>query len=115
MPRLEPWSDPLESASNALRKLIDKDDRVIAFSQSSEGVFIYTNPNMWVRDGTLKGTFRGCNVVEAIRNFQSDVVERPPSCSHCKDRGWYWSYSLAPYRIPCSCQIDEDDEHFIGK
>ncbi|QBP06439.1 hypothetical protein CPT_Mendera_284 [Stenotrophomonas phage Mendera] len=114
MRRLESYSDPIETAGKRLRALIESDERIVAFAKEPDGVFIYTNSSEWVCDGTLSGTFRGDNVTDAIRWYKQNVVARPPGCTHCKDRGWYWSMSLAPYRIQCSCQPDED-ESIIGK
>lgn len=71
---LEHYSDRLGSAPANLRRLVEKDLRIVAFSIEPDGCFIYTNSDQWC-DGHGSGTFRGDTVTQAIRKFKKTVQE----------------------------------------
>lgn len=67
------FSDRLEAAPKTLRALIEKDDRIVAFTIEPDGVFIYTDSSEW-DDGEGCGTFRGDTVTAAIKRYKANVT-----------------------------------------
>ena len=72
MRALHSYSDKLSSAPVTLRRLIEKDERIVAFTIEPDGVFIYTNSNEWCNDDGA-GTFRADTVREAIADYKMNV------------------------------------------
>lgn len=72
MRQLASYSDKLETAPKSLRKLIESDTRIVAFTIEPDGVFIYTNSNQWCDDHGA-GTFREDGVRAAIKNYKDNV------------------------------------------
>lgn len=71
---LASYSDPISKIKTAaLRNLIQKDKRIVAFSiEGDDGVFIYTNSNEWC-DDSGSGTFHGSSEGAAVKNFLRNV------------------------------------------
>lgn len=73
MRQLESYSDKIETAPKTLRRLIEKDTRIVAFTIEPDGCFIYTNTAEW-DDGNGCGTFREDTVTAAIKSYKRDVT-----------------------------------------
>lgn len=73
---LAAYSDPIERAPVTLRRLIERDPRIVAFTIEPGGCFIYTDAEQWCHDEG-NGTFRGDTVAAAIRFFKSEVRPAP--------------------------------------
>ena len=72
MRRLAYYSDRLEKAPKMLRSMIERDERIVAYTIEPDGCFIYTVSAEWCDDDG-SGTFRGDTVTEAIRKYKKLV------------------------------------------
>ena len=72
MRKLHSYSDSIEAAPKRLRSLIEKDERIVAYTIEPDGCFIYTNSDEWCDDAGA-GTFRGDTVTEAIKEYKTYV------------------------------------------
>lgn len=71
--QLASYSDPIERArTKTLRRLVERDPRVVGFTIEGDGVFIYTNSSEWCDDAG-SGTFRGDSETDAVRRFRERV------------------------------------------
>ncbi|UMO77225.1 hypothetical protein SmaMPs15_000074 [Stenotrophomonas maltophilia phage vB_SmaM_Ps15] len=103
MRQLAVYSDPLHQAGKRLQKLFAEDDRLVGYSKEDGRVFLYldTSGDWAFDDGAY--TMSAENVNEAIRVYKQ-TIQKIERCPYCKDRGYTWSHSLAPYKIPCNCK-----------
>lgn len=73
--RLRDYSDAPETAKPTMFKLLETDDRIVAFAdEGKDGFFIHTDSSQWVVNGTDSGTFRGKNMTDAIKWYKSQVT-----------------------------------------
>lgn len=74
MRMLASYSSPMSAIrTKALRRLVESDHRIEAFTIEDDGVFIYTNTAEW-DDGNGAGTFRGDSETAAVRYFLRTVT-----------------------------------------
>lgn len=75
MRQLESYSDDVSRIrSRALRNLVEKDERICAFTIEEDGVFIYTHSAEW-DDGNGAGTFHGGSETEAVKKYKERVTK----------------------------------------
>lgn len=75
MRQLASYSDPMSAIkTKALRNLVEKDERIVAFTSEQDGVFIYTNTAEW-DDGNGAGTFRGDTETGAVKRYKDNVTK----------------------------------------
>lgn len=73
MRSLARYSDPIEAAkTKTLRRLIEQDERIVAFTVEPDGVFIYTNSDEWCDDAGA-GTWREDTETAVVKSFLSTV------------------------------------------